>query len=374
MATPTPSFRRRARFLPGAMLAFAFAANADQPAPAAFFDAAPPSADSVLALPPELRALLQEKVIATTEPGSERLQALTRFIFDEDGLHMQYQSDATHTVAESFQSRRADCLGFTLLAVTLARASGLRATGQELDQVMARDVSADTLVQINHANTAIETDGRHFVIDVAADVVLAASAPHAVSDAHLLAMYYNNRAMDLMMQDKPDAADAWLQAALRADGNYANLWNNAGALAQRRGDAVAAERDFLHALNLSPKHSGALFNLIGLYRQIGRNAQANAWQQRAEKVLRNDPFHQYALGMDHEKAGNYADAQRDYQRAIKLDGNLHLFHFALARVCYLQGEMRRAGQELARASQLSSGTNHDAYQAKLDKLRRQMLH
>ncbi len=376
MATPQPHVRSQRMLLAALLALVPLGARATDSLANTGTDAAalvPPAPETVLAVPPELQRMLQTKVIDATRSHVGRAELLTHFLFADDGLHVQYQPGATHDVAEAFDTRRADCLGFTILAVALARAAGLHAQGQELERILARDLDADTAIQITHANAGLSASGHRYVIDIADDELFGAPPPHAVSDARLLAMFYDNRAMELMIGGQLEAANAWLQAAMREDADYPVLWNNAAVLAHRGGDMATAERDLLHTLQLAPKNSAALFNLIGLYRQQGNTVQAEAWQQRAEKALRRDPFHQYVLGRTYERDGNYAEAERHYRLAIHFDHNVHQFHFALARTYFLEGQPRHAGAELARASQLSSGHDHDAYQAKLDKLR-QMLH
>lgn len=333
------------------------------------FADAPPRPEDVLAIPDELRDMLRQQVI---EPAANnrkrRLDLLFDFLFYE--LGMQYDRDVTHTVAESFHTRKANCLAFTLLTVALAREAGLQAQGQELERVLSWDLNGDIVVQNTHANARIGLYGQHYVIDIAADQVLTHSPPQQIDDDRLLAMYYNNRAMELLMLERPDAADAWLQVAARLDPGYATVWNNMGVLRLRSGDVRAAETHFLHALRINREHTGALSNLVGLYQRIGDGARAAQWRQRADDRLADDPFHQFAQGLRSEQRGDFADALKRYRRAAQLDRDEHVFHFALARAWMRLGDAGRAGAELARARDLSQGDYRGRYQTKLDALRR----
>lgn len=334
---------------------------------------APPPED-VLAIPADLREMLRKQVIEPSgNSRKRRLDLLLDFLFEEPGLGMQYQQDATHTVAESFRTRKANCLAFTLLTVALAREAGLPAYGQELERVLSWDMIGDIVMQNTHANASVAAGGERYVIDVAADELLTHSPPQRISDARLLALYYNNRAMELLILKRPIAAEAWLRAALKQDNDYATLWNNAGVLRMRMGDMQAAEERFLQALRLNPTHTGALVNVVSLYQNKRDTVQAAQWKQRADRVLRKDPFQQFSLGMRAEQRGDFASALKHYRRAIALDGDEHLFHFSMARAWLGLGDTRRAGIELARAHDLSHDGSRDRYQAKLDALKR-MLH
>ncbi|MFT4255629.1 MAG: transglutaminase domain-containing protein [Pseudoxanthomonas sp.] len=334
----------------------------------------PPAPEQVLAIPAELRRMLQTQVIAPARGPKARLDRLLAFMFDKNtGLGMEYQPDASYTVEQALRTRRANCLTFTLMSVALAREAGLPAFAQEIDRALSWDEADGNLVmQSNHVNTGVMVDGRLYTIDVASDELLLHTMPHRIDDARLLSFYYNNRAMELAVAGDP-ASEVWLRTAMASDDSHAAVWNNAGVMAQRRGDRNAAEQDFLTALKYNPKHTGALSNLVGFYRREGNTERSAWWQRRAERILRNDPFHQYLIGQQAEQRGDLAQALQHYRRAVRLDGNEHLFHFALARIHLYQGRSRQAGKELALAHDLSVGEKRNRYQAKLEKLR-QMQH
>lgn len=350
------------------------APSVQNPAPLAaevVFADAPPAPEDVLAIPPELREMLQRRVI---EPAGtnrrRRFDLLFDFLFYE--LDLQYQRDATHTVSESFRTRQANCLAFTLLTVALAREVGLTAQGQELERVLSWDLNGDIVVQNTHANARVGIYGQRYVIDIAADQVLTHSPPQQIDDERLLSMYYNNRAMELLMLGRSAAADTWIQVAIEQDPDYATAWNNMGVLRMRAGDIRTAEAHFLHALRLSRTHNGALLNLTSLYQRSGDETRAAQWRQRADRVLAADPFHQFSEGMRSERSGDFATALKHYRRATRLDRGEHVFHFGLARAWMKLGDARRANAELALARDLSKGDHRSRYETKLHALRRSL--
>jgi Flp pilus assembly protein TadD len=148
------------------------------------------------------------------------------------------------------------------------------------------------------------------------------------------------------------------------------LWNNAGVLSQRIGDAGSAEDWFLRAAKQNPRLTSALYNLVALYNVKGDSSRAAYWQERADKILRYDPYYQFSLGERNAQSGNYDDAVRNYRRAISLESGESLFHFGLARAYFQLGQSRRAGSELALARDLGGADDHSRYQAKLDALNR----
>jgi tetratricopeptide (TPR) repeat protein len=329
----------------------------------------PPAREAVMTIPPGLRAQFQQSVLGQGGSGARRLERLVDFMFSADGLGMAYQHDATYTVEEAYRTRKANCLTFTLLAIALAREAGLEAHAQEIEETLAWRQEHDTIYRTNHVNAGIRVGHQRYTIDVAWDTLIARDPPEPISDQRLLGLYYGNRAVELMAEDRRGEADLYMAMALALDPDYAPGWSNAGVLYLRNGDPDAAEQAYLRALALQPMQAAALFNLVGLYQRSGRQAQAVRYQKQLESVRIKDPFHHFLLALDYEKAGDYRRALSHYQRAIRLHQGEHRFHFGLARAYLQLGDARRAGRALTRAQALSEGTTRGLYQAKLDRLR-----
>lgn len=345
-------------------------APVDQTASRALPQAEPPQPDRILAIPPELQARLHADVGGRSQ--ERRLERLVEFMFapEPDGLGMTYDQDATHIVAEAYRTRQANCLGFTLLVVALARAAGLEAYGQEIDRAFSWHQEKGILFQYNHINAGVRIDLQRFTVDVASDSVIAARPPKRIPDRRLLSNYYSNRAVELLVDGQPALATRHVEAALAQDPDNAAAWNNAGVVRMRSGDAAGAERAYARALRLDPEHGGALANMYWLYRNAGNTARAEHYRKRIERAQLRDPFHYYTRALAHEQRGEYRSAVRQYRRAIRLLDGEHRFYFGLARAYLHLGNARRAGAALMRAHELSDGAARDRYQAKLEILQR----
>lgn len=357
------------------MMTWAFAAALAlapmAPAPVSPPVAPPPSPEQVLAVPAELRAKFQQQVIGQNRSPTRQLNLLVDFLFDDDGLAMEYEHDATYTVEQAYRTRKANCLTFTLLAVALAREAGLEAYAQDIEDTLVWRQEQNTIYRTTHVNAGIQIKRQRYSIDVAWDSVIARNPPERIPDKRLLVHFYNNRVAELMAQEQLQAAAAHAAISLQLEPGYASSWSNAGVLHVRAGNQAAAERHYKRALDLEPKHAGALFNMVGFYRRIGDQEHADEYHQRLEKARLRDPFHQFLLASDYERHGDYARAAEHYRRAIRLHETEHRFYFGLARAYLQLGQARRAGRALARAQALSNGATQALYQAKLDNLRQQ---
>lgn len=318
-----------------------------------------PRPEQVMAVPPELRTQLQQQVIDAGGSERSRLERLTVFLFQKSGLSMEYSPDVTLTVEQAYRTRKANCLTFTLLTVALARESGLQAYGQELDDIVAWRVDDNIVYGFNHANAGITIGRSRLTVDVARDLVMARDPPKPISDQRLLALYYNNRAAELLAGASPAAAAPYMAMALQLDPRYAGAWANAGVLYLREGDPRAAERDYLKALALDPANASALVNLVTLYRNNGDEARRAIYARRIEEIQVKNPYFQFLQAEDDEKQGDYAGAVQHYQRAIRLyDGDAR-FYLGLAHAYQQLGEDRHARRAMNRAAALSRGSAGD---------------
>lgn len=354
------------------LLAAALAFSPQPPLPDAALPPDIPTVEEIISVPPELQDRFRQWMAhADDADPTTRLNHLVAFLFSrEGGLGLQYQDGANYTVAQTYQTGRANCLSFTLMVVALARADGLQAYAQEIEDVLTWYQEGNTVYRNNHVNAGIRIGRQRFSVDVAWDQVIARQQPEAIPDTHLFAMFYNNRAVDLLGDGDAASAQAYLARARALSPGYPAFWNNTGVAALRRGDAAGAERAYLHALTLNKNYSSALFNLVTFYNRNGRTAEAKPLQRRLEQVRAHDPFDQFLLALEHERSGDYEGAVNYYQRAIRLFGSEHRFYLGLARAYLHLGKARRAGRALAHAQELSEGATRAQYQAKLERLRR----
>lgn len=351
------------------VFAAALAFSTATPAPLLPAAAEMPRPEQIMAVPPELRAQLQLQVISPGGSSKARLQRLVDFMFQPAGLGMQYAADATSTVAHAYLTRKANCLTFTLLTVALARESGLRAYGQEIDEALGWREENSTVYRANHVNAGIDIGPGRFTVDVARDSVMVRRPPRSVSDQRLLALYYNNRAAELMASASPAVAAPYMAMSLQVDPGYADSWSNAGVLQLQEGDAGAAERDYLKALTLDPVNTGALFNLVTLYQHEGNQPRSAIFQKRLEKARQKEPYYQFVLAMGDEKQGDYAHAVKHYKRAIRLYDGEPRFYLGLARAYRQLGDERRAQHALGKARLLGQADIADPHPGKPDSKR-----
>jgi len=352
------------------MIAWMLVATLALPAPVPAAEAAPPAPEQVMAVPPLLRAQLQVEVIDPARGTLDRLQRLTRFMDDDKrGLGLRYQEDATHTVAEAYSSRQANCVTYTLVFLALAHLAGLEAYPQEIEEILSWEQLGDIVYRGNHVNVLVRVGRHYYLVDVGSDSMIGRHPAKRITMQRALAQYYNNRAVGLLSEQRMSAALAHADIALELDPGYPTTWSNTGVLRLRSGDASGAERAYLTALKLDPDNASALFNLVGLYQRSGDRERETPLRKRLEEVEQLDPFHHFLLAAEYEKRGDGARAVEHYRHAIRLHGDEHRFYSGLARAYLLEGDLRRARRALRRALSLAEDQAARAsYQARLEQL------
>ncbi|MGH8054100.1 MAG: transglutaminase domain-containing protein [Stenotrophomonas sp.] len=339
------------------------------PAPLPAVDIPPP--EQVMVIPPEIKALLRERVTNTTNAPEKRLQRLVEVIFEPDGLGLQYDTNATLTIAETWQQRRANCLSFTLLFVALAREVGLEAHVQEVGQVVTWYQEQGLIFNAGHVNAGLRVNGRIATMDLDSNVLYDSRGPRQISDRRALAHFYNNRGADRLAEHDYPGARRYFDLSLQMEPRFVPAWSNLGVLNSRVNDLNAASHDFETALSINKDHAPSLHNASKLYLQMGDTRRAGQLQKRLERSRNSDPFYQFMQGVQAERAADYALAVHYYGKAVRLYSRAHQFHFGLARAYFLSGNNRMAEREMTRARALGGSDEQRAiYQTKLDGIRR----
>lgn len=330
----------------------------------------PVAPTQVVAVPAWLDALVRERVIDTTPSREKRLEKLVRLLFDPNALAIQYDGSVTRTITQTGADRKANCLSFALMFVTLARRAGIDAYVQETDHVLAWQGNG-ALYGYGHVNVGVRIGHKRKTVDIDSSVISIRGLPRVISDQRALSHYYNNRGAELMAAGRLQEAKRHLALAIDQAPDFIGAWNNLGVVASREGALAQAEPAYERALEINARHSPTLSNMVNLYRRLGDARRQAEYEKRLFRVQRRDPFHQIILAMGYEQVGNYAAAVEHYRRAIRLKASDDFVYFGLARAYAHLGDTPRAVDALVHARD-AAGDQRDMYQTKLERLR--LLH
>jgi hypothetical protein len=142
----------------------------------------------------------------------------------------------TPTADEAFTSRRADCLGFAMLFVALARERGIAASFA-LAAVVAR-VDRRAGLRMERAHFRAVYGGRIF--EAAGERAQDPERDTAVSDRAAVALFLSNRGAQSLIAGEASAAVELFYRAVRSDPSLPWVWSNLGVALARVGDREGA--------------------------------------------------------------------------------------------------------------------------------------
>ena len=333
--------------------------------------AAPPAPDEVLRLPPSWLERLESEIAEGAQNPARRVDRLVEFIATDGGLGFRYRATPTTDVAETIERGQGNCLSFTLLFISAARALGIDAYPREVQVPASWREDAGLITDVGHVNVGIDAPGLRRTVDFEPDYSLSQrlAAPYRgrrISDERALAHFYNNRAAELLAAGDPEAAAAWAAQAIELDAGFAAAWNTAGVVERRLGRPDRARDRFLAALDVADDPASTLFNLVRLERDEGRSDAAAAYARRLEALRPDDPWFLWSLGRFYESLDELDRAAGFHARAARLADREHRFHASHARVLFALGRDDAAAEAMVRAAHLVAAVTGDTKQAKLD--------
>ena len=141
---------------------------------------------------------------------------------------------------------------------------------------------------------------------------------------------HNNLAMTLMDDDRLDAAQEHLRAALRERPDYATGQVNMAMLLYRRGDFVGSEEYSRRALALVPKLADAHSNLGLALQAQGKVEDAEVEYREALRLFPDKAELHYNLANALLGRGRVTEAVAEFERALLLKPDLAQAHTNLA--------------------------------------------
>lgn len=339
--------------------------------------AAPPSPSEVLEVPPALASQVEQLASKGVARERDEIDRLADFFREKDGLDFEYRAHPTRTVGGTYAAGEGNCLAFTLTFMMLARQLGLEAHAREVRVPDQWQRKGSSVLSVGHVNVGVETPGRVSIVDFEPDLMNAQRLAQPfrgrrISDERALAHFYNNRAAELIVAEREDAARAWVEQSLAMDDGFAPAWITSGVLARREGRLQAAERHFRAALERDERSFNALVNLVSLKRQTGERAAMIRYGRRLEELAPDDPYLHWELGRLYSDLDELELARDRFERAVRLsDEQDPSLLTSLAATLMALGEREKANRYLTRSMALESidGAGRSPYDPKTLKKR-----
>jgi tetratricopeptide (TPR) repeat protein len=308
----------------------------------------------------------------------DRREALIDALYTSNELQLYYDAGATRTAAETFAARSGNCLSLVLMTAAFAKHLGMPVAYQRVrveDEYSRQGglhfVAGHVNVMLGHPVPVASRLGETawLTVDFLQRADLRGLRAEPIEEKTVVAMYLNNLAAEALMQGHLTLAYWRSREALRHDARFTAAANTLGVVYERAGHAPAAERAFAYVLARDERNTTAWANLARLLKAMGRNADAQAAEQRLAALQPVAPFAQLEAGRAALAQGDAATARDLFKRELRLQPFQHEVHFWLALAYAALGEAKAAAQHLSFAVEYSPGPKaKGVYSAKLQRL------
>jgi len=344
---------------------------------------APPSepvnGDHLFTVTDGMRRYLQDEV-AHNLKGRDVRKALFDALYRKDKLKLEYDSAMTRNAQQAFEARTGNCLSLVIMTAALAHELGLEVQYQRVVTDDAWSRSGNLYFSAGHVNLVLGqskfnlTRGYNSALYMTVDFIPlpenAKIQSQQLEESTIVAMYMNNRAAELLVQDKLDDAYWWARQAILTDPTFLNSYNTLGVIYKHHGDAPAAERILRHALQLDANNTIFMHNLAQTLEDQQRMEEAKVLRARLAQLEPYPPFYFFNLGQKAMQQGDYVRARDLFLRELDRAPDYHEFHFWLAVASFKLGDLKSADKHMKAALDNSTTRgDHDVYAAKMDRLR-----
>jgi Tfp pilus assembly protein PilF len=316
--------------------------------------------------------------LAAPAKAHGRARMLYSALFNEMQLKLDYDAEQTRTAAQAFDSRSGNCLSLVIMTATLAKALGLEVNfhGVQIEENWLRQ--DDFYFSTGHVNVSIgqspeivsrsHDPGRFLIVDFMPVKRLSKMWP--LSERTITAMYFNNRAAEIMTQGNLREAYWWAKAAIEQDATLTPAYITLGVIYRRSAQPELSELVLRQVLTKNPNNIPALSNLTAVLAELKRTDELALVREQLKQLRPVEPYYFYKEGLSAMKSGDYPRARDMFLREVKRQPHNHHFHFQLAQAYLKLGDAKSATASLAKALENSATLQEQGiYAAKLTRLR-----
>ena len=335
--------------------------------------------DEALAVSPEMRRYIATRLVARSRFDDPK-QRLFDALYRQDELRLEYDAAITRTAAQAFEARAGNCLSLVMMTAAFAREMGLAVSYQLVRGDATWDRSGDLYVAVGHVNLKLGERPSPFgvgfmqrdsmTIDFMPSRNARALHTREITQATIIAMYLNNRAVEALTRGQLDDAYAWAREAIRTDSELPGAYLTLGVVYRNRHQPELADRALRRVTERDPDNVKALANRIVVLRDLGRATEAQALVERLDRLDPHPPFSYFHQGMAALRERRFEAARALFEKEVARAPYQHEFQFWLAVTWLELHDPTRAAAHLALAVEASiTRQDHDLYAAKLDRLK-----
>lgn len=279
---------------------------------------------------------------------------LVNAIMSDWTLDVGYDRTADFTAEQVFHdTRRANCLAFTHLFVSLARSLDVNAhyVDVKFEDQIARD---GRIISSHHICAGVYDGADFFLIDFDPSPEKNYRVYRLLDDLEALTNHYNNIAMNeyFLGQKNSEKALILLNTALKITPDSTRALNNHGVVLSVLGKQEAAKKSLRAALVHDPTMPEANSNLAGILLEEGDFDSALLHINRAVNENPSNTHYRFRLAMAQLHMGDYPRAIRNFRKVVRAEPDNHSAHHGYALASYQLGKLKDAHVSVVRALEL----------------------
>lgn len=340
----------------------------------------PVGAQDLFTLSPAMHSYLNSQAFTRQLRQSGPRRGLVEALYSKTDLKLEYESSKTRTAAETYADRSGNCLSLVIMTAAFAKELRMPVRFRSVDVGNAWSRKAGLYLGSAHVNVAVGEPvdsvfrgngmNEFLVVDFIPQDEAERLRARELDEDDIVALYMNNRAAEMLVQDRIDDAYWWARAAVDKRPGLIAALNTLAVVYNRRGELALAEQTYRTALLREPENVMVMRNLQPVLATLGRHAEASALAQRIASIEPFPPYHHFDQGMLALRAGDFDKARGLFEREVKRAPYNDEFLFWLGVTHLRLGDLKHAREQIAKAVDNSTRQEmRQLYSAKLAYLR-----
>lgn len=322
------------------------------------------SEQEIFAINDEMKLMVETRLKPEKDIRKRAVKLLEQ-IFSNDERSLDYEYGANFTAIDAYKNNQANCLSLTIMAYVLAKEAGLNVDFQDVNvpEFWVRNGQYNQLTgHVNllikkppHPNEVVVWGNDLIQIDFDPYVTKKQFTRNIIGKNTVLAMYYNNKGAQALVNLEYATAYAYFKASTLIDPAFSVGWGNLGILYRLTNQHDLAIKTYRYALTLDDKNFTAMTNLAFILKLNGENEEVKQIEELLHRKRINNPYYHALLADEAFFDGNNNAAIKHYKKAIKLNKGIHEFYYELARVYYKNNELELAKATMKKAISINKG-------------------
>lgn len=341
----------------------------------------PVGAQELFTLSPAMLSYLNSQAFTRQLRQSGPRRGLVEALYSKTDLKLEYESSKTRTAAETYADRSGNCLSLVIMTAAFAKELRMPVRFRSVDVGNAWSRKAGLTLGSAHVNVAVGEPvdsvfrgngmNEFLVVDFIPQDEAERLRARELDEDDIVALYMNNRAAEMLVQDRIDDAYWWARAAVDKRPGLIAALNTLAVVYNRHGELALAEQTYRTALLREPENVMVMRNLQPVLATLGKQAEASALAQRIASIEPFPPYHHFDQGMLALRAGDFDKARGLFERELKRAPYNDEFLFWLGVTHLRLGDVKHAREQIAKAVDNSTRQEmRQLYSAKLAQLRR----